>query len=232
VWDAEPFETREQVGVSFRLVSPDGDQGYPGTVEVGVTYALDPDGELSIGFTAVTDAPTVINLANHVYVDLTAGGGALDHTLTLDAAQYLEIGEGTIPTGAVLPVAGTPFDFTTPVRIGDRLGEEDQQLTLAGGYDHCWVIEGSQGTLRRCAVVEGGGRTLTIETTQPGVQFYSGNSIHERIGRGGAAYGPRAGFCLETQHFPDAPNQPSFPSTRLDPGDTYDETTILRFGTR
>jgi len=220
------------VGVSFRLVSPDGDQGYPGTVEVGVTYALDPDGELSIGFTAVTDAPTVINLANHVYVDLTAGGGALDHTLTLDAAQYLEVGEGTIPTGAVLPVAGTPFDFTTPVRIGDRIGEADQQLTLAGGYDHCWVIEGSQGALRRCAFVEGGGRTLTLETTQPGVQFYSGNSIHERIGRGGAAYGPRAGFCLETQHFPDAPNQPSFPSTRLDPGDTYDETTILRFGTR
>ena len=230
-WDAEPFDTTERVGVTFRRVSLDGDQGYPGTVEVSVTYALDRVGGLSIGFAAATDAPTVINLANHVYLDLTGGNGALDHILTLDASHVLEIGEGTIPTGNVLPVANSPFDFTTPTRIGDRLEDPDPQLAMAGGYDHCWVIDGQPGTLRRCAVVAAGGRTLTMETTQPGVQFYSGNAIHGSIGRGGVTYGPRAGFCLETQHFPDSPNHSSFPSTRLDPGDTYHQTTIMRFGT-
>ncbi len=230
VWRAEPISVDGGVGLRLDLHSPDGDQGYPGAMDITVTYGLDREGSLSIHYEAMTDAPTVVNLTNHVYLDLGATGSVMDHVVELAASEFLEIGDGTIPTGRILPVGGTSMDFTTPHRIGERVDDDDPQLALAGGYDHCWVIDGTPGGLRRCGVVTSAGRRVEVSTTQPGVQFYSGNGIRPRVGRGGAHYGPRSGFCLETQHYPDSPNQPGFPSTRLDPGVRLSETTIYRFG--
>jgi aldose 1-epimerase len=230
VWHAEPVSDDEGVGLRLTLHSPDGDQGYPGAMDVVVTYRLDRAGALGIHYEAVSEAPTVVNLTNHVYLDLGATGSIVDHVVELSASRFLEIGEGTIPTGRILGVEGTPMDFTVPHRIGDRVDADDPQLRLAGGYDHCWVVDGEQGRLRPCAVVTSAGRRLEVSTTQPGVQFYSGNGIRARIGRGGVPYGARSGFCLETQHFPDSPNHPTFPSTRLDPGERLSETTVYRFG--
>lgn len=230
VWRAEPFEDATGAGVVLRHTSPDGDQGFPGTVEATVTYTLDEDAGLAIDYEATTDAPTVVNLTNHTYFDLDGAGGILDHEVQIHASQFLPIGDGTIPTGELWSVQGTPFDFRVPHRVGARIEEDDVQLHLADGYDHCWVIDGAQGTLRPTARVATRSRWMTVETTQPGVQFYSGNGIRPRTGRGGRVLGTHDGLCLETQHFPDAPNHPSFPSTRLDPGATYRERTVYRFG--
>ena len=211
VWAAESHAHGSDVGVTLRHVSPDGDEGYPGMLSVAVTYRLDDAGTLHMDFAAYTDAPTVVNLTNHVYWNLAGSGEILDHVAQIDAGSFLEIGDGTLPTGVTRPVDNTPFDFRHPRRIGDRIADPDGQLALGGGYDHCYVIDGTPGILRPCARVMTDERVLEIATTQPGVQFYSGNGIRRRSGRNGQIYGPYSAFCLETQHFPDAPNISHFP---------------------
>ena len=230
VWQAEPFTEPGASGVLLTHISPDGDQGFPGAVSAAVTYTLDDEGGLTIDYEAETDAATVVNLTNHTYFDLEGRGSVLDHLVELNASSFLPVRSGTIPTGEIRPVDGTVFDFRTPHRIGDRLFDDDPQLRLADGYDHCWVIDGSAGQLRPGARVSTDRHWMSMETTQPGVQFYSGNGIRPRTARGGRPVGRHAALCLETQHFPDSPNHPGFPSIRLDPGETYRETTRFRFG--
>jgi aldose 1-epimerase len=198
--------------VTLTLTSPDGDQGYPGTLTASVTYTLEDDA-LRLDYTAQTDAPTVVNLTNHSYFNLAGGGDVLGHVIQMDAEQYLPVDEDKIPTGEPAPVKGTPFDFTTPHAVGERYD---------GGYDHCFVLDGG---IRVTEPV--GGLTMEVTTTEPGVQFYAGGMLD------GVAtpYGPHAGLCLETQHFPDSPNQPQFPSTVLRPGETRTSTTSYRFTT-
>ena len=223
-------------GVEFTLVSPDGDQGFPGTLTAHVRYTLLGD-RLHIEYSATSDKPTVVNLTNHTYFNLSGEGGPsiLDEVLTLDADKYTPVDTTLIPTGELAPVAGTPFDFTKPTRIGDRIGVENEQLKRAGGYDHNWVLRGQPGVLRPAAQVvdPASGRVLKVLTTEPGIQFYTGNFLDgQLVGKTGAKYVKRSGFCLETQHFPDSPNHPSFPSTELKPGQTYHSTTEFIFSTQ
>ncbi len=233
VWDAEPMPDDPE-GPALRLTcsSPDGDQGYPGRLDTTVVYTLTHDNALTIDYRATADAPTVVNLTNHSYFNLAgeaSGETVTGHVLELDADRYTVVDGTLIPTGEVAPVRGTPFDFTTPHPIGERLDEID-----GPGHDHNFVLDGEAGVLRRAARVHhpGSGRVLEIHTTQPGVQFYDGNLLDGSIvGKGGKAYVKHYGFCLETQHFPDSPNRPDFPSTVLRPGDEYHEVTVLRFPT-
>ncbi|NND85217.1 MAG: galactose mutarotase [Acidimicrobiia bacterium] len=230
IWSAEPFEEEDTAGVLLRHHSPDGDEGYPGALDVSVTYTLDATGALTLTYVATCDAPTIVNLTNHVYFDLGGTGSVLDHELTVHAPHFLEVDAATIPTGQILSVDRTPFDFRSPRRVGERIADDHPQLGVADGYDHCFVVDGEPGTLRPCAVVEAAGRRLEVETTQPGVQVYSGNGIRERSARGGRRLGTHGGLCLETEGFPDAPNHPHFPSARLDPGEEYREVTVYRLG--
>ncbi len=230
LWEATALEDGASVGVSLSHVSPSGDEGYPGELALTVTYRLDPTGSLTIEFDAETTEPTVVNLTNHVYLNLDGGGSVMDHSVTIDASEFLEIDDATIPTGRLRAVDGTPMDFREPHRIGERIDGGDEQVILGGGYDHCWIVDGPAGTLRDCATAQAGGRRLHVATTQPGVQFYSGNSIRPRMGRNGDPIPVRGGFCLETQHFPDSPNLAGVPSTRLDPGDHFHETTVFTLG--
>jgi len=223
-------------GVEFTLVSPNGDQGFPATLTAHVRYTLNAN-RLRIDYTATTDQLTVVNLTNHAYFNLSGEGNPsiLDHVLTLDADHYTPIDDTLIPTGEIATVANTPFDFTQPVRVGERIGEDNEQLHRAGGYDHNWALRGDAGTLRRAAEIldPATGRSLKVLTTEPGIQFYSGNFLDgARTGKSGAQYIKRSGFCLETQHFPDSPNHPNFPSTELQPGDTYRSTTDFIFDIR
>jgi aldose 1-epimerase len=222
-------------GVEFTLVSPDGDQGYPGTLTAHVKYTVHAPGTLRIDYTATTDKSTVVNLTNHTYFNLAGEGHGtiLGEKVKLDADAYTPVDAGLIPTGELAPVKDTPFDFTHAMVIGERIHEDNQQLKYAGGYDVNWVVRGKAGELRPAAEVidPTSGRTLTVETTQPGVQFYTGNSLPGLFkGRSGVVYGKNMGLCLETQHFPDSPNHPSFPSTELKPGETMQQTTVFRFG--
>jgi aldose 1-epimerase len=235
VWAGEPEEAPGRAGVTFRHRSPDREEGYPGALAVAVTYALTDQDELVLEATATTDAPTVCNLAHHGYFNLDRPGcrDVLAHRLWIGADRFTPVGPGLIPTGELRPVAGTPLDFTTPTAIGARLAERHEQLALAGGYDHNWVVGDAGGALRLVARVVGPetGRTLEVLTTEPGLQFYSGNFLDGRVtGRGGEAYQRHAGLCLETQHFPDSPHQPGFPSTVLRPGETYRTRTVYRLG--
>ena len=234
VWDAEPFEKSIGQGVVFTHISPDGDQGYPGRLSVRVTYTLTANDQLEIGYEATTDKPTPINLTNHSYFNLSGGGrDILGHVLTINADRYTPIDATFIPTGELAPVAGTPFDFRKPTAIGARIGEQNEQLAHGKGYDHNWVLNGSGPGLHPAAhVVEPAtGRTLDVATTEPGLQFYSGNFLDGALkGVDGHVYGHRSGFCLETQHFPDSPNHANFPSTILRPGETYRSKTVLTFG--
>jgi aldose 1-epimerase len=228
VWSAETFQDDEAVGVRFRLTSPDGDNGFPGTVEATAEYSWNDADELKIVYGATTDKPTHVNLTNHSYWNLGGAGSgtAKDHVVTVQADQYLDVDRDLIPTGKFNSVAATPLDFRTPTALGERL----DQLPETKGYDHCYVVRGEAGTLRPAASVvdPDSGRTLEIETTQPGVQLYSAN--HLGGGPENAGAGSHDAFCLETQHYPDAPNKPEFPSTLLRPGETMRETTIHRFG--
>jgi aldose 1-epimerase len=214
----------------FTLTSPDGDQGFPGRLDVDVTYEVAP-GEVRIRYRAVTDAPTVVNLTNHTYLNLDGEGSGTvdDHLLEVPAGSYLPVREDLVPTGEVAPVAGTPFDLRSPTRVGDALGHDDEQLRRAGGLDHCFVLGGSG--LRPAARLEGrSGRVLEVLTDQPGVQVYTGAHFDGTLrGVGGQPYGPRAGIALETQGLPDAPHQPGFPSAVLRPGEEYATTTVWRF---
>jgi len=235
VWDAAPFDNEQGVGVIFRHTSPDGDEGYPGTLNVEVTYTLTADDELVVDYRATTDKATPVNLTQHSYFNL-AGDGAgdvLGHVLQIDASHYTPVDAGLIPTGEIAPVEGTPFDFRTPTAIGARIDADNEQLKLGGGYDHNFVLDrASDGLVHAARVVEpASGRTLDISTTEPGLQFYSGNFLDGTItGKGGHVYNHRNGFCLETQHYPDSPNQPEFPSTILRPGEEYRSQTVFRFG--
>ena len=241
VWAADAAETSAGVAVVFRHRSPDGDEGYPGALSVEVSYTLTDAGELVMDAAATTDAVTVCNLAHHGYfnLDQPARRDVLGHLLRIGADRFTPVGPGLIPTGELRHVGGTPMDFRTPTAIGARLGSADPQLVLAGGYDHNWVVAegvgagGVPGGLRSVARLIGleAGRTMEVLTTEPGLQFYSGNFLDGSVvGRGGWAYQRHAALCLETQHFPDSPHQPGFPSTVLRPGETYRTTTVYRLG--
>jgi aldose 1-epimerase len=234
-WTAHAVEGA--CGVRFSLLSPDGDNGFPGALSVHVSYVLH-DGILTVGASATTDATTVLNLTNHAYWNLAGdGAGTVDAQLVEVAADtFLPVDESGLPTGEFRPVAGTPFDLREPVPIGYRVGLEDEQLTRGKGFDHCFVLARVPGGLRDvnfAARVEEpvSGRTLEVWTDQPGVQFFTGGSLAGTlVGKAGATYGPRAGFALETQGFPDAPNRPDFPTTVLQPGEEFHTVTEFRFG--
>lgn len=220
-------------GVEFTLVSPDGDQGYPGTLTAHVRYTL-VHATVRIEYSATTDKATVVNLTNHAYFNLSGEGNPsiLGEKLTLDADQYTPVDATLIPTGQLAPVAGTPFDFTHATAIGDRINDNNEQLKFGGGYDHNWVVRGMPGTLRLAARVDdpASGRVLSVETTEPGIQFYSGNFLDGSVkGASGRSYVKRSALCLETQHFPDSPNHSNFPSTELKPGHTYHSVTTWAF---
>jgi aldose 1-epimerase len=219
-------------GVEFTLVSPDGDQGFPGTLTARVRYTLQGN-KIAIHYSATTDKPTVVNLTNHTYFNLAGAGNRniLDERLTISADKMTPVDSRLIPTGELKVVTGTPFDFTHPETIGSRINADDEQLKLARGYDHNWVLSGKMGSLHRAARVydPASGRVLEEDTTEPGVQFYTGNFLDGTFSGPNGRYDFRSGLCLETQHFPDSPNHPSFPSTELKPGQTYSSETTWTF---
>jgi aldose 1-epimerase len=234
LWAAKVTSGPEGDALELKLTSPDGDEGYPGTLEVTVVYSLTADG-LRMDYSATTDKPTIVNLTNHAYFNLAGEGSGdiLGHELQVEADQFTPVDATLIPTGEKRPVAGTPLDFGKPTAIGARIADPYEQLKLGRGYDHNFVLRGQDHTLRRAArVVEPkSGRVLEVFTTEPGLQFYSGNFLSGSIvGKSGKAYGQRSGFCLEAQFFPDSPNRPEFESPVLKPGAKYTQTTIYRFG--
>jgi aldose 1-epimerase len=236
-WTPRIVSGPEGDALELTYVSVDGEEGYPGTLTARVTYSLTADGGLRLDYSATTDAPTVVNLTNHTYFNLAGegSGDVLGHELELESDVFTPVDETLIPTGELRPVEGTPFDFRKPVALGARIDDPDPQLRVGGGYDHNFVIRGETGTLRPAArVVEpASGRVLEVLTTEPGLQLYSGNFLDGTVvGKSGRAYPKRGALCLETQHFPDSPNQPAFPSVVLRPGETYEQTTVFRFSTR
>ncbi len=237
LWQAQMIETPEGPALKLTRTSPDGDQGYPGNLTVEVTYRLIDEHSFAIHYRAETDRATPVNLTNHAFFNLRGhdSGDILGHELTLFSDRFTEVNSELIPTGGFRETRGTAFDFQGQP-IGKRIGDDDDQLRLGGGYDHNFVLQqGAAGKPVRAALVHEpkSGRTLEVLTTEPGVQFYSGNFLDgTEVGKGGAVYGHRNGFCLETQHFPDSPNHRHFPSTILRPGEVYESITIYRFGAR
>jgi aldose 1-epimerase len=230
LWQADTIQEGAATGIRFQITSPDGDEGYPGNLTVTADYLWDDDNRLTIRFAAHTDAATHVNLTNHAYFDLGGAGSGeiLDHLLRVDADQFLEVDATLIPTGRFLPVADTPLDFRQVQPIGLRI----EQLPDTKGYDHCYVVRGQPGQLRVCAEVwdRGSGRVMEVQTTQPGVQLYTGNHLSGDASTAG--FGRHQGFCLETQHYPDTPNKPDFPTTQLNPGERLSQITTYRFFTR
>ncbi len=231
VWQASTFTDPDGAGVRLSHVSPAGDQGFPGRVTAAVTYHLDARNRLRISYRAETDAPTVLNLTNHTYWNLAGEGTGdiYDHLLTIRSGSFCAVDDSLIPDGDPVPVGGTPFDFREPTPIGARIDAPDPQLRIASGYDHNWVLDDESGTPAFAARAHdlGSGRVLTTWTTEPGLQFYSGNFLSdELVGTSGRAYRRGAGFALEAQHFPDSPNRPDFPSTVLRPGQIYSQDTV------
>ncbi|MFI9030716.1 aldose epimerase family protein [Streptomyces sp. NPDC053560] len=238
VWDVEPYAGNSGTGLTLRRVSPDGEMGYPGTLTVRVDYVLDRRGDLRISYEATTDRATVVNLTNHTYFNLAGegNGDVLGHTLRIAASRYTPVDETLIPTGELPKVAGTPFDFRRAKPIGQDIRKGDEQLVFGGGYDHNYALDKGVTARAEHAVTLAdpvSGRTMDIATTEPGVQFYSGNGLDGTLrGTSGALYRQADGLCLETQHFPDSPNRPTFPTTVLRPGRAYRTTTVHSFGVR
>ncbi len=230
VWDAA---VNEDDSVTFSLEAPDGDMGFPGNKKISVTYSLSDANELKLAYHATSDSDTVINMTNHTYFNLSGhkAGKIEDHLLTLHAGNYTPVVAGAIPTGEIAPVAGTPMDFTKAKPIGQDINADFEQLKLTLGYDHNWVIDDADGSLREIALLEDpkSGRKMKTFTTLPGVQFYAGNCIGEETGKEGAAYGPRLGMCLETQYYPDTINKAQFPSAVFGPAREYDAVTVYQF---
>jgi len=235
IWKATEIpSTGSSVGLQLSYTSPDGEEGYPGTLKVQVTYTLSSDNALRIDYKATTDKDTVLNLTNHTYWNLngeSSGVPIYNPVLWLDADRFTPVDSTLIPTGVLAPVAGTPFDFTTPTAIGARIRDNDQQLAFGHGYDHNWVLNHASGALSEVATLTdpANGREVEIDTDQPGIQFYSGNFLNGTLlGTSGHFYRQSDGLALETQHFPDSPNHPDFPSTVLHPGEVFNSTTIFR----
>ncbi len=237
VWHSEPLSEGRNVGVKFSMTSPDGDQGYPGKLDVTVCYWLTPENVWRIEYGAVTDKATPINLTQHLYFNFKgeAEGTILDHELTIFADSITPVNKGLIPTGQLMSVKGTPFDFTTPWQIGARINANNEQLKFGGGYDHNWVLNSKGGRLAPAAALyeKTTGRFMEVWTTEPAIQFYCGNFLTDQVpGKRGKNLCYRGGLALETQHSPDSPNQPNFPSTILRPGETYKTVTEYRFSVK
>ncbi|MGO3421413.1 MAG: aldose epimerase family protein [Pseudoalteromonas distincta] len=236
VWTMVPFSTENSAGVTLSLVSPDGDQGYPGELTTQVTYTLTNKNTLDMQFVAKTNKPTIINMTQHSYFNLAGKGDILDHQMQINSNAITPVDGGLIPTGELMQVAGTPFDFRNPKAIGKEINIDDEQLKLGKGYDHNFVLKNkpNHDLIEAANVYEpSSGRTLTMYTEEPAVQFYSGNFLDGSSKQAsGLVHKLRSGFCLEPQHFPDAPNQPTFPSTTLLPGEVYSTRIVYEFGTK
>jgi aldose 1-epimerase len=237
VWTARDVSGAGGQALELTCVSKDGEMGFPGTLTATVVYTVTPDNELKIDYTATTDKPTIVNLTNHSYFNLAGQGegDVLQHQVMIAADRFTPVDKGLIPTGELKPVKGTPFDFTTATAIGARIEQSDEQLKFGGGYDHNWVLNRSGAGISKAAEVyePKTGRVMEVLTSEPGLQFYTGNFLDGSLqGKGGKTYPKRGAFCMETQHYPDSPNKPDFPSTELKPGATYRTTTAYRFSAR
>ncbi|MDD2375302.1 MAG: galactose mutarotase [Eubacteriales bacterium] len=234
IWTARPLETEEGPSVAFSLISPDMEEGYPGNLQVTVTYTLTSDNELKLEYEAVSDQETVINLTNHSYFNLSGhqAGSIVDHLIMIEADEFTTINEECIPNGTFTSVAGTPLDLRQPTRIGDGINSDFAAIKAGQGYDHNFVIRDVDGTLKRCAQVidTASGRTMTVSTTLPGIQFYSGNFVKEHVAKDGAVYRSRGGLCLETQFFPNSLKHKNFPSPIFKAGEKFHHITVYAFG--
>ncbi|MGZ5089648.1 MAG: aldose epimerase family protein [Burkholderiales bacterium] len=234
-WNAYASESADGPQLRLTRRSVNGEQGYSGTLDVEVLYTLTERDELRLDYRATTDAPTIINLTHHAYFNLAGEGTILDHELQLCADRFLPVDETLIPSGELREVQNTPFDFRSPKMIGESIRDLDEQLVIGRGYDHTWVLNANGPKCMLAGEVHdpSSGRTMSVHTTQPGVQIYTGNFLDGHLrGKGGTAYSKHAGFCFETQHFPDSPNRPAFPSTVLNRGSVFRQTTLYRFGAR
>ena len=237
VWEAKTEESEDSVKLILTYLSPDMEEGFPGNLSTTVTYTLNKDNTLDVLYEAETDKTTVVNLTQHAYFNLSGdfSNTILDHLVEIDADSFLPVDGGLIPTGELKPVEGTPFDFREPKLVGEDINAENEQLTLGGGYDHCWVLNDQDAGYRSVATAHhpATGRTLEVLTDEPGIQFYTGNFLDGTLpAPNGGTYAQRSGFCLETQHYPDSPNQPEFPSVTLKPGETYSTKTTFKFSTK
>lgn len=237
VWTAKEMKTKAGPAVVLTYLSKDGEEGYPGNLSVRVVYTLTNNDEIKIDYSATTDKDTVTNLTEHSYFNLAGEGSGdiLSTLVTINGSRFLPTDAGSIPTGELRNVKGTPFDFLTAHAIGERINQDEEQLKLGNGYDHTWIVNGRAGTLRLAATAyeATSGRTMQVWTTEPGVQFYTGNFLDGTLtGKAGKIYQRRFGFCFETQHYPDSPNHPAFPTTTLKQGATYKSTTVYRFGSK
>jgi aldose 1-epimerase len=237
LWSGSETQTEDGAALTLTYTSKDGEEGFPGNLTAKVVYSLTADNGLKIDYNATTDKDTVVNLTNHSYFNLSGPGAGdiLQHQVMIDADKFTPVDSLLIPTGELRPVAGTPFDFKTATAIGARINNDDEQLKFGKGYDHNWVLNSTGGSLAKAAEVydPASGRVLQVFTTEPGLQFYTGNFLDGTIhGKNGKVYNLRGAFCMETQHFPDSPNKPAFPTTELKPGQTYKTTTVYKFSAR